>query len=114
MPAPKPTRDIPDNIRKEMDAKKLKIMKRQKKRDNIKKAEEDFQKKKDEIRDQPRPASLAPSTKTPKSKDGKTPKSKDGKNPKKDGKTPEESKAPDSAKTPKSPGKGKKTPKKLL
>ena len=106
MPAPKPTRDIPENIRKEMDLKKSKILKRQKKRDNIKKAEEDLQKRKEEARDNPRPASLAPSAKTPKSKDGKTPK--------KGGKTPEDSKTPDGGKTPKSPGKSKKTPKKLL
>eukprot|EP00344_Euplotes_crassus_P007376 CAMPEP_0197000934 /NCGR_PEP_ID=MMETSP1380-20130617/5749_1 /TAXON_ID=5936 /ORGANISM="Euplotes crassus, Strain CT5" /LENGTH=239 /DNA_ID=CAMNT_0042418401 /DNA_START=217 /DNA_END=936 /DNA_ORIENTATION=- len=104
MAQPKPTKEIPPELKAQMDAKQAKILKRQKKRDNMKKAEEDFKAKKEEAKEERRnqvnQGTEFNTPKTPKTpKSSKTP--KDGKN------TPGNS----SAKTPKTP-KSKKNKKK--
>lgn len=68
MAAPKPTTAIPDHLRKQLDSKKAKLVNRQKKRDNIKKAEEDLKKRREgDMEDKSREEEELKKAKTPKS-----------------------------------------------
>jgi hypothetical protein len=115
MAAIKPTKIIPPEIRKQMDAQKTRIMVRQNKRNNIKNAEEDYKRRMEEEEEEKdgERSSRSRNLKTPKSKGGipretpekgRTPRSRAGnKTPKysEDGRTPRSragSKTPGSSK----------------
>lgn len=51
IPAPKPTKEIPPDLRKQLDAQKAKLNNRRKKRENLQKAEEELNKAREDAED---------------------------------------------------------------